>query len=127
MPAPKLKEARLSQADLCVAYEQVVEVRERAQLFCITNAQVRNGVAGNVTNVRHTFTSFDIFLTHLLREQKGMVGFTKFCVCLHGEDVPCLKVATFGEENGHERQKSSYFCFFLGHGKDVPRMPSGAC
>lgn len=26
-PAPKLKEARLSQADLCVAYEQVVEVR----------------------------------------------------------------------------------------------------
>lgn len=25
MPAPKLKEARLSQADLCVAYEQVVE------------------------------------------------------------------------------------------------------
>lgn len=32
-PAPKLKEARLSQADLCLAYEQVVEVREEPWVF----------------------------------------------------------------------------------------------
>lgn len=31
--APKLKEARLSQADLCVAYEQVVEVRRCLLIF----------------------------------------------------------------------------------------------
>lgn len=40
MPAPKLKEARLSKAELCVAYEQVVEVRKCSLFVFLVDSEV---------------------------------------------------------------------------------------